>query len=67
MIIRPKIAIMLNYASVNNETYYAPNYASIMCQALLAADKKLVNIRILLGSYEFHNSTHCDRLKKTKV
>ena len=27
--------IMLNYAPVKSESYYAQNYASIMCQALL--------------------------------
>ena len=29
-----KIVIMLNYALVKNESYFAQNYASIMCQAL---------------------------------
>ena len=35
-VIMPKnLAIMLNYAQVRYESYYAQNYAGIMCQGLL--------------------------------
>ena len=29
------VAIMLNYAQVREESYYAQNYAGIMCQGLI--------------------------------
>ena len=30
-----EVVIMLNYAPVKNESYYAQNYAGIMCQGLV--------------------------------
>ena len=30
-----EVVIMLNYAPVKNESYYAQNYANIMCQGLV--------------------------------
>ena len=44
-----KFVIMLNYAPVKNESYYAQNYASIMCQALLPVECAC-GIRLVAGS-----------------
>ena len=35
IIMLKKFVIMLNYAPVKNESYYAQNYASMMCQGLM--------------------------------
>ena len=41
------IAIMLNYAQVRWESYYAQIYASIMCQGLVMAFARMTKARCL--------------------
>ena len=62
-----EVVIMLNYAPVKNESYYAQNYASIMCQGLpgvpnpplYVTDKNTCNTLTL--------AAHASRLIKCKT
>ena len=52
-----KIVLMPNYAPIKNESYYAQNYASIMCQALYIVHMLWHDYRMSV-SFENENKLH---------